>query len=61
MSLDICASLIVIHVAYFSLLRVISLKKQLQFVSEFRYLGHRVTDIMSDDDDIKLEIHNYVW
>ena len=30
----------------------------LQFVNEFKYLGHCITDTLKDDDDIKREIRN---
>jgi len=30
----------------------------LQFVSQFRYLGHIINNEFKDDDDIKWEIHN---
>jgi len=30
----------------------------LQFVNEFRYLGHVINKSFSDDDDIKREIRN---
>jgi len=30
----------------------------MQFVSEFRYLGHVLTDNLHDDADIKREIRN---
>ena len=30
----------------------------LQFVKEFRYLGHMINNNFSDDDDIKREIRN---
>jgi len=32
--------------------------QQLQFVTEFRYLGHYIKDNMKDDADIKREIRN---
>ena len=31
---------------------------KLQFVSKFRYLGHIISDDLSDDDDIRREIKN---
>mgnify|MGYP003529796334 FL=1 len=31
---------------------------KLQFVSEFRYLGHIITDQLTDDSDIKREVRN---
>ena len=30
----------------------------LQFVSQFKYLGHMINNDFSDDDDIKREIRN---
>jgi len=33
----------------------------MQFVSEFRYLGHLLTDNLHDDADIKREIRNIVY
>jgi hypothetical protein len=30
----------------------------LQFVSDFKYLGHMIINEFSDDDDIKREIRN---
>ena len=35
-----------------------SMVKCMQFVSEFRYLGHIITDNLRDDADIKREICN---
>jgi len=32
----------------------------LQFVSEFKYLGHTINNDFSDDDDIKREIRNFL-
>jgi len=34
--------------------------KPLQFVKEFKYLGHTVTDNMSDNADIQREIRSFL-
>ena len=32
--------------------------KVLQFVTEFKYLGHVINNSLTDDDDVKREMHN---